>query len=188
MTLQNLRAAIFLIAEELRHVAFAVADMCQPFRAFRYSVSFRFSLESRGFLFENAVKQLLRRRRSGDRLGCLSQVERELMALGVEKIMRPAGKAIDHLRSAHFLRSPPGIQIPVAMQRNAMLFNTHVAHAHSFHELVDRHALGALQGVDNIKALGTANFRNQTLVHTAEIVGVERKCGTLHAVIFTTQA
>ena len=46
------------------------------------------------------------------------------------------------------------------MLRDAMLFDAHVAHAHSFHELVDRHALGALEGVDNVKPLGAANFRN----------------------------
>ena len=80
------------------------------------------------------------------------------MAVGMKKIMRTAGKAIDHFWSAHFLWSSPCIQIPVAMQRNAMLFDPHVAHTHFFHELVDRHALGALQGVDNVKPLGTANF------------------------------
>ena len=82
------------------------------------------------------------------------------MAVGMKKIMRAARKTIDHLRSAHFLRAPPGIQIAVAMQRNAMLLDAHIAHAHSFHELVDRHALGALEGVDNVKPLGAANFRN----------------------------
>ncbi len=82
------------------------------------------------------------------------------MAIGLKKIMRTARKAIDHLWSAHFLRSPPSIQIPVAMQRNAMLFDTHIAHAHFFHELVDRHAFGALEGVNDIKPLGAADFRN----------------------------
>ena len=82
------------------------------------------------------------------------------MAVGMKKIVCAARKAIDHLRSAHFLWATPGIQIPVAMQRNAMLFDPHVAHADSFHELVDRHALGALERVDNVKPLGAANFRN----------------------------
>src|SRR5438045_6653622 len=95
----------------------------------------------------------------------------------MKKIVRSARKAIDHLRSAHFLRSPPGIKIAVAMQLNAVLFDAHIAHAHFFHELVDRHALSALEGVDNINALAAANFRNQTLVHTTEMVRVERSAG-----------
>ena len=82
------------------------------------------------------------------------------MAVGMKEIVRAARKAIDHLRSAHFLRATPGIQIAVAMQSNAMLFDPHVAHPHFFHELVDRHPLGALEGVDNVKPLGAANFRN----------------------------
>ena len=82
------------------------------------------------------------------------------MAVGMKKIVCAARKAIDHLWPAHFLRTPPGIEIPVAMQGNAMLFDPHVAHPHFVHELVDRHALGALEGVDNVKPLGAANFRN----------------------------
>ena len=82
------------------------------------------------------------------------------MAFGMKKIMRATRKAIDHLWSAHFLWPTPGIQVAVAMQRNAMLFDAHIAHAHFIHELVNRHALGALEGVNNIKPLGAANFRN----------------------------
>ena len=82
------------------------------------------------------------------------------MAFGMKKIMCATRKAIDHFRSAHFLGPSPGVQIPVAMQRNAMLFDAHIAHAHFFYELIDRHALGALEGVNNVKPLGAANFRN----------------------------
>lgn len=82
------------------------------------------------------------------------------MAIGMKKIVSTAGKAIDHLRSSHFLRSPPRIQITVTMERDAMLLDTHVAHAHFFHELVDRHTLGALEGVDYVEPLGPANFGN----------------------------
>ena len=78
----------------------------------------------------------------------------------MKKIVRAARKAIDHLRSAHFLWATPGIQVPVSVQRDAMLFDAHIAHAHFFHELVNRHALGALEGVNNVKPLGAANFRN----------------------------
>jgi hypothetical protein len=63
------------------------------------------------------------------------------------------------------------------MQGNAMLFDPHVAHPHFFHELVDRHALGALEGVDNVKPLGAANFRNYTLIHMAEMVGEDESAG-----------
>ena len=82
------------------------------------------------------------------------------MAVGMKQIMRAGRKAIDHFRSAHLLWSPPRIQIPVAMQCDAMLFDAHVAHAHSFHELVDRHAFGALERVNNVEPLGAANFGN----------------------------
>ena len=41
-----------------------------------------------------------------------------------------------------------------------MLFDAHVAHAHFFHELVNRHAFGALEGVNNVEALRAANFRD----------------------------
>jgi hypothetical protein len=44
------------------------------------------------------------------------------------------------------------------MQCDAMLFNAHVAHAHFFHEFVNGHAFGAFERVNDIKALGTANF------------------------------
>jgi hypothetical protein len=46
------------------------------------------------------------------------------------------------------------------MQSNAMLFDAHVAHAHLIDELVNRQAFGALEGVDNVKPLRAANFRN----------------------------
>ena len=82
------------------------------------------------------------------------------MAIGMKEIVSATGKAIDHLRSSHFLRSPPRIQITVTMERDAMLLDTHVAHAHFFHELIDRHTLGALEGVNYVEPLGAANFGN----------------------------
>ena len=39
-----------------------------------------------------------------------------------------------------------------------MLFDAHVAHPHFFNQLVDGHALGALERVDNFEPLGPANF------------------------------
>src|SRR5215831_17615195 len=108
MILKNLAAAVFLVVEELSHVAFAVADVCKPFGAFRDGLSFRLGFQSGGLLFENAVKQLLWRVGSVDGLGCFQYIQRELVAVGMEKIMRAACKAIDHLGSAHFLRAPPG--------------------------------------------------------------------------------
>ena len=82
------------------------------------------------------------------------------MTLGLKKIVRTAGKTINHFRPAHSLRASPGVEITVPMERDAMLFDPHVAHPHFVHELVDRQALGALKGVDNVKPLGAANFRN----------------------------
>ena len=39
-----------------------------------------------------------------------------------------------------------------------MLFDTHVAHAHFVNQLVDGHALGALERIDNCEPLGPTNF------------------------------
>src|SRR5262245_49941617 len=90
MTLKNLGPAVFLVVKELSHVAFAIADMCKPFCPFRDGVSFRFGFQRRSFLFENAVKQLLRRVRSISGLGCFQYVQCKLVAIGMKKIMRAA--------------------------------------------------------------------------------------------------
>ena len=48
-----------------------VTDVRKPFRAFRDGLSLRLGFQRRRLLFEYAVKQLLRRVRSVDVLGCL---------------------------------------------------------------------------------------------------------------------
>src|ERR1043166_6474964 len=112
MTLKNLRAAVFLLAEELSHITFRIANMCKPFRAFRYGISFRLGFKRRGLLFEDTVKQLLGGVGAVNGLSGLQQVECKMVAIGMKKIMRDTRKPVDHLGSSHLLRSPPGIQIP----------------------------------------------------------------------------
>src|SRR5262245_44445980 len=115
MTLKNLGPAVFLIVEELSHVPFTIADMCKPFRAFGEDVSFSFGFQRRGFLFESAVKQLLRSVRSVNRLRCFQYVQRELVAIGLKKIIRKERETINHFWFVHFLRYATGYQISVAI-------------------------------------------------------------------------
>ena len=72
--------------------------------------------------------------------------------------MGPAREAIDHFRAAHFLRAPPGIEVTIALEREAMLLDAHVAHLHFGDELVDREAFGALERVEDFQPLGAADF------------------------------
>ena len=72
--------------------------------------------------------------------------------------MATARKPVNHFRATHFLRSAPGIQVAIALKREAMLFDTHVAHLHSFNQLVNRHASGPLERVKDFQPLGAANF------------------------------
>ena len=144
MTLKDIGAAIFTV-KELGHVALAVTNMREPLRAFCYRVSLCLAFERSGLLFEDAVKKLLRRVWSVDFLGGFQQIQSELMTVGLEKIVAPARKPIDHLRPTHFLRATPGVEVTVAVKGDAMLLNAHVTHVHSFHELVDGHAPGALE-------------------------------------------
>ena len=160
MTLQNVRATVFAIVNELRHVPFAIAGVRKPLRAVSDSLSPSLRFQSGSLLFENVVKQFLRPVRAVNVLGCFQQVQCELVAVGLKKIVGATSKPIDHLGSSHSLWAAPSVQISIAMQSDAMLFNSHVAHPHFVDELVDRQALGALEGVDNIKALRAANFRD----------------------------
>ena len=159
MTFDNLGPPVFAV-DELGHVALPIADMCEPFGAFGQGVSLSPGFESRTLFFENIVKQLFRRVWSVDFLNRFQQVHRELVAVRLKKIMAPARKPVDHLWAAHLLRATPGIEITVALEGEAMLLDAHVAHLHFFHELVDGHSPGALERVNNVKPLSTANFRD----------------------------
>ena len=145
MTLENTGAAAVFVVGALCHVAFPITNMREPLRAFCHRVSLRLGFERRGLLFENAVKELLRRVWSVDFLGGFQQIQCELRTVGLEKIVAPARKPIDHLRPTHFLRATPGVKVTVSVKGDAMLLNAHVTHVHSFHELVDGHAPGALE-------------------------------------------
>src|SRR5437764_6721194 len=124
MTLQNMWPAVFAVVDELRHIAFAIAEVREPFRALSDALSFSLRFQSAGLLFENVVKQFLRAVRSVNVLGCFQQLQGELIAVGLKKIVGATRKAIDHLGSPHFLRTSPGVQVPVAMQSDAMLLDS----------------------------------------------------------------
>ena len=72
--------------------------------------------------------------------------------------MAAARKPVNHFRATHLLRSAPGIQITIALKSEAMLFDAHVAHLHSFNQLVDGHAPSPLERVKDFQPLGAANF------------------------------
>src|SRR5947207_11657418 len=135
MTLKDFGAV--RVSDELGHVPLLIADVSEPLGALRDRFAFCLSFQCGSFLFENAIKKLLRRIRSVDLLGRFQQIESQLMAISLEKIMAPACQSIDHLRSTHFLRAPPGVQIAVAVKSDAMLLDAHVAHAHFVDELID---------------------------------------------------
>src|ERR1700730_8039216 len=99
--------------------------------------------------------------------------------------MRSCRKPIDHFRTAHFLRPPPSIKIPIAMKGQAMLLDPHVTHLHFLHELVDRHPLRALERIENLEPLRPADLCYEALIHrfeTREKLREER----LYAGIFNT--
>ena len=93
------------------------------------------------------------------------QLECELVAIGRKKIVGAAREPVNHFRPAHSLRPPPGIEITIALEGEAMLLDAHVAHLHFGDELVDRHPLGTLERVKNFQPLGAANFCEQSLIH-----------------------
>src|SRR5204862_7756496 len=88
MTLETL-GTVF-VGKDLAHVAFRVAGMREPFRAFRYRVPLCLRPERRGFLFENTVAKLLWRVWSVDFLGRFQNVQSELIAIALKKIVAPA--------------------------------------------------------------------------------------------------
>src|SRR6266481_3813749 len=149
-----------LTVDELGHVAFAITEMSEPLRAFGDGVSLSLGVEGRGLLFKNAVEELFRSVWSVDFLGRFQEVKSELVTVGLKQIVASTRQPINHLRPPHSLRPTPGVQIAVAVKSDAMLLDAHVAHAHSFHELVDGHSPGTLERVNNLKSLSAANFRN----------------------------
>src|SRR5437867_13434127 len=159
MTFENSWPAL-VVVDELGHVAFAITEMSEPLRAFGHRISLCFGLERRGLLFEDVVEELFRCVWSVDFLGRFQQIQSELVTIGLKQIVAPTRQPIDHLRPAHSLRPTPCVEITVAVKSDAMLLDAHVAHAHSVHELVDRHSPGALERVNNLKSLSAANFRN----------------------------
>ncbi len=93
-----------------------------------------------------------------DFLDRLQQIESEGVAICLEKRVGAARQPVNHLRAPHLLRASPGIEVTIALKREAMLFDSHVAHLHSRDELIDGQAAGSFERVENFQALGAANF------------------------------
>src|SRR5437773_2678695 len=153
MTFENSWPAV-LAVDELGHVAFAVTKMSEPLRTLGDGLSLGLGVERCGLLLENVVEELFRCVWSVDFLGRFQQIQSDLVTVGLKQIVAPARQPIDHLGPAHSLRPTPGVQITVAVKSDAMLLDAHVAHAHSFHELADRHSPRPLQRVTNFTPLG----------------------------------
>src|ERR1700736_5975099 len=60
MTFQDLGSALLFFGGELRHVAFGVAHLGEPFGAVRHGVALYARLKTGSFSFENVVEKLLR--------------------------------------------------------------------------------------------------------------------------------
>src|SRR6202040_1539892 len=76
-----------------------------------------------------------------------------------------AGQTINHLRASHFLRTAPGIEITVALQGEAMLFDAHVTHPHAIDQFVDRESAAAFERIYNFEPLRPADLCQQSLIH-----------------------
>src|SRR6267142_6800121 len=160
MALHNPGPTVLVIVNELGHITFSIAQIGQPLGTFSHCVSLHFRLERSCSYFKNIVEKLLRSIWPVNFLSRFQQIERQLMAVGLKKIMAAPGQSIDHLRATHLLRATPSIQITVPLKGETMLLDAHVAHLHFLHQLVDGHSPGALERVNNFKSLSTANFRD----------------------------
>ena len=74
----------------------------------------------------------------GDILDRIEQFQRETITIRLKKIMRAPGQTINHFRASHFLRTTPGIEITVALEGEAVLFDAHVTHPHAIDQFVNR--------------------------------------------------
>ena len=159
MALQDLRAAFFLVAHDLRHESLFFALSRKPLRAFRYRIAFRFRLQRRRFPLEDMEENLFRAIGAMDFIDRFQQFEGEIITVAREQIVGSPRQAVDHFRPAHFLRASPGIEVAIALQGETMLFDAHVTHLHLPDELVNRKSLRALERVKNFQPLGAADFR-----------------------------
>src|ERR671919_2965317 len=103
MTLYDPGSA-FVSVGKLGHVALPITEMGEPFGAFRHCFPLGFGFECRSLFFEYVVKELLRRVGPVNFLDRFQQIERELMAIGLKKIMTAACKPVNHFRATHSLR------------------------------------------------------------------------------------
>src|SRR6266404_8220475 len=164
MAFDDLRTALVL-GGELRHVALAIANSHQRFGSFHDRRTFHLLFETGAFPLIQTVEQLLRRIRPMNFLNRLQKIDRKTVAIGLKKVMRPAGQTINHFRPSHLLRAPPGIEIAVSLESEAVLLDAHVAHLHFFDELVNGHAAAAFEGIQNFEPLSPADVCKQTLIH-----------------------
>jgi hypothetical protein len=130
----------------------------EPLGPLHNGVALNLGFQAGRFPLENVEKHLLGSVRSMDLLDGLEQLKREIVAIAGEQVVGPAGQAIDHLRAAHFLRASPGIEITIALERQAMLLDAHVAHLHAGDELVHGKAFRPFERVKDFQPLGAADF------------------------------
>ena len=119
-----------------------------------------------GFAFENVEKKFLGTIRSVNLLDRLQQFESELITFLGKKIVSAARQPINHFGPSHFLWAAPGVEIPIALEGEAMLFDAHVAHLHFHDELVHGQTFRPLERVQNFKPLCAANLGKQFLVQS----------------------
>jgi hypothetical protein len=86
------------------------------------------------------------------------QIKSKGIAVGLEQSLGPASQAVNHLRTSHFLRPAPGIEITIALEGYAMLFDAHVAHPHFLDELIDGESASPFELIENFKTLGASDF------------------------------
>src|SRR5206468_13068785 len=123
MALDNPGPTILVIVNELGHVTFSIAHIGQPLGALSNRISFHLRLEPSRSFFKNIVAKLFRSIWPVDFLRRFQQVERQLMAVGLKKIMAAPGQPIDHLRATHLLRATPSIQLTVPLKGETMLLD-----------------------------------------------------------------
>src|ERR1700730_17315476 len=145
MTFKNLRTTVLLLGGKLRHVAFPIPHLGKPFRTLGNGFTFDFGFQRGRLSFKHVIEKLLRSVWTVNFFGGFQQLERQLIAITWIKVVTATSKPINHFGTAHFLRAPPGIEITIALQRQAMLFNAHVAHLPFLDELVYGHPFGPLQ-------------------------------------------
>src|SRR5205085_6966665 len=144
MTLEDLRATLFLVGRELGHVAFGITQLGQPFGAISNSVSLHLLLGRRNLPLKHVIKKFFGCVSAVDVLRRPEQFQSETVTVGWKQIVASSGEPVDHFRATHLLWPPPSIEIAISLERKTVLFYAHVTHLHFTDELVHRHSFGPL--------------------------------------------